>query len=1204
MRAAKEEDMAKTRDYMDYLDDNVKMAPATSQEEYQAAETIANVLRDHKLETSIEEFDAHPWGTVIPSVIVLIMFVCLIVAKFTTGPARMLTLLAALLVAGLTIFIHYTGSDILRNLGPAVSSQNVVGIHRATGSKVVKGARPIVIVAHYDTPRVNFLRSGHLARYQSVLRMVSIFCHMAAAVTVVFQLFPFVPEVLQTIMWVIGLVAMLPLLVLAVSDIYSRLSPYTAGSNDNKASVAALLAIANKVRPMADRVDDDIEKAGPDRARRRRAKDAPPAPPAPQRVEIMEEVKGVRHGAAVLESLGILPSDCEIIYEEPRIQIVEQTAVDVLSESSSAADEVGKFDTEASEDESMESDTASMEQVEDADDEENETFVYSDEEESSVDESGDQENGDSSQDDAESYDEEEEEYQDDYEDEVEEYDEEEYEEYEDEEEDEDDYDEEYEESEEDSYEETEDEDDYQESSLSPASAIASVGSWFKDRVANVKELLSKRSEHSEEEYSDEDYEEDYDGDDEEEYEDYDEDDTEEYEEDEAYDEDDVEEDEQLEDDEEPYDDDTPHDEGESYDEDESSDEEEPYDDEAYEEDGDTDSDDLEEEFYEDDYEEEEFDEEEYDEEEETVEAEDESEEVAEYGDEDESAEEHIEEGQEEFAYDDDAYTEDDYDDDEPAGEDEYEDEEYDEADDDEDYDDEDYEEEDYEEVEDSAPKQTIGNRIANLFRKIRIREADISDSTQDDGADERLSKYGYPEPYEEDLKEKEVFEEAYDESDLYDESYDEEAYDSYDSASSEEIQYDYVETEPSDSYYPEDYEEDFDYEDAYTPDDDLNEAPDDEAAEDDAITEEEEKSTERLVDPNELHIDREEDADILPKDTTGIDIISDSYDLYTVEMVQSGYEKPAPLTDPGWGVSSYQPALPSVNIARRAALFDLPDPSSLSPDPFDDYEEYDDEYDEYEDVEIPVDEPSVLENPTAAEIVERADVSTPYEGEKFEKETVVESIPGTEESANEDSDDSNKSSGKKSFWGSASQWKGGATVRDDLRGDDAPIVIDADDLQDAILELGDEFLVAHDIWFVATGASEINHAGIQAFLENHKRDIRGAFLVNLECIGAGELSVIVQEGFSASRRADRRLVRMITSIAQDLHIQIVNALLNWGETDSATAMRSRVRSVTIAGLDENVLPAYSHTSDDIPENVNPKQVYDVVRMVTELIRRA
>ena len=418
------------------------------------------------------------------------------------------------------------------------------------------------------------------------------------------------------------------------------------------------------------------------------------------------------------------------------------------------------------------------------------------------------------------------------------------------------------------------------------------------------------------------------------------------------------------------------------------------------------------------------------------------------------------------------------------------------------------------------------------------------------------------------------------------------------------MQYDYVETEPSESYYPEDYEEDFDYEVSYAPDDDLNAVSDDETVEDDVAGEREERATERLVDPNELHIDREQDADILPKDTTGIDIISDSYDLYTEETVQSGYEKPAPLTDPGWGVSSYQPALPSVNIARRAALFDLPDPSSLSSDPFDDYEEYDDEYDEYEDAEMPVDEPSVLEDPKSADVIEHNDAPVPHVEERFEKEPVVETVPDTDEGSDAVSDDSNKEGGKKSFWGSASQWKGGATVRDDLRGDDAPIVIDADDLQDAILELGDEFLVAHDIWFVATGASEINHAGIQAFLDNHKRDIRGAFLVNLECVGAGDLSVLVQEGFSASRRADRRLVRMITSIAQDLHIQIDNALLNWGETDSATAMRSRVRSVTVAGLDENVMPAYSHTSEDVPENVNPKQVYDVVRMVTELIRRA
>ena len=178
-------------------------------------------------------------------------------------------------------------------------------------------------------------------------------------------------------------------------------------------------------------------------------------------------------------------------------------------------------------------------------------------------------------------------------------------------------------------------------------------------------------------------------------------------------------------------------------------------------------------------------------------------------------------------------------------------------------------------------------------------------------------------------------------------------------------------------------------------------------------------------------------------------------------------------------------------------------------------------------------------------------------------------------------------------------------MREDARNEgDEPLVIEADDLQDASLELGDDYLISHDIWFVATGASEVNHAGIRAFIDAHRRDVRGAFLVNLNSIGAGSLSVIVREGLHAPRRADRRLVRMITGIAQDLHIPIDTAMYNWDECESATSMRSRVRSVTIAGLDENNLPAYSHTSSDIPENVDPRQVSDVVRIVTELIRRS
>ena len=46
--------MAMTHDYLDQLDQNVGIAPANSQEEYQAAQTIADIMRRHGVEPSIE----------------------------------------------------------------------------------------------------------------------------------------------------------------------------------------------------------------------------------------------------------------------------------------------------------------------------------------------------------------------------------------------------------------------------------------------------------------------------------------------------------------------------------------------------------------------------------------------------------------------------------------------------------------------------------------------------------------------------------------------------------------------------------------------------------------------------------------------------------------------------------------------------------------------------------------------------------------------------------------------------------------------------------------------------------------------------------------------------------------------------------------------------------------------------------------------
>ena len=164
--------------------------------------------------------------------------------------------------------------------------------------------------------------------------------------------------------------------------------------------------------------------------------------------------------------------------------------------------------------------------------------------------------------------------------------------------------------------------------------------------------------------------------------------------------------------------------------------------------------------------------------------------------------------------------------------------------------------------------------------------------------------------------------------------------------------------------------------------------------------------------------------------------------------------------------------------------------------------------------------------------------------------------------------------------------------------------IGVEDLQDAILEMDDEALIAHDIWFVALGASALDHAGMDAFLAEYRKTCRGAFVINLDSVGAGELTAITSEGIYNRRRADRRMLRLFSNTAKDLHVELAQASHNWGDTDATAAMRSSMRSVTIMGMNESGMPALSGTPQDIRENVEDEQVASVARIVTELIRRS
>lgn len=638
--ATKGYSMAITHDYVDYLNEQIEIAPAGSQEELQAAQTIAEEMKLHGLDASIEEFDAKTIKSLGYSIYMIGLFIGIILVGTSSLP---LIIIGVLLVVGFGVLtcLKYFGNEVLGSFGPSIRSQNVIAKHEATGELVTKGNRPIVIVAHYDSPHTNFLVESPVAQYVPLARKYSKWCVVAVFIAALFQILRFIPGHIRIILWILGILAALPLVVLSVATISERFAPCSLGANDNKSSVASLLGILENVRPTGHRP----------KVMHRYSDSVSALLPEP------EEVIGVRHGEEVLSSLAILPEDCEVSYVS--------------------------FDTTGA------SQTASLEDV--------------------------------------------------------------------------------------------------------AEAIESP--------------------------------------------------------------------------------------------------------------------------------------------------------------EDASSEENH------------------------------------------------------------------------------------SQNSVDDELDATMQ---------------------------------------------------------------------------------------------------------------EVHKSAEADKTLVSSDTA------------TETSSRNDF-------------------------ARRASLFDLPDPSGETVDPLAPSEDIDSEY---ASATASTDEPTDSDGQFGTLSADEGVVTSSQELKTPEAKRRSFRIFGRN---NEPSDD----------------WKGGSTPsaenRDDTEEDQS---VSTDELRDAVLSLSDEELIAHDIWFVALGASDFDHAGMKEFLSKHRTDIRGAFLVNLDCVGAGNLSILKKEGLGNVRRADRRMTRLLSTIATDLHIDVAEGMFDWGTTDATPAMQNSVRSVTLMGLNENRLPAFSRTASDTREHVDANQCADATAIVTELIRRS
>ena len=309
---------------------------------------------------------------------------------------------------------------------------------------------------------------------------------------------------------------------------------------------------------------------------------------------------------------------------------------------------------------------------------------------------------------------------------------------------------------------------------------------------------------------------------------------------------------------------------------------------------------------------------------------------------------------------------------------------------------------------------------------------------------------------------------------------------------------------------------------------------------------------------------------------------------------------PAPMPSASPLASVPDPSMPSMqqaNVASRTSLFDLPDPSAQVNDPFATAQGPE-----------PTSAPVVPPMPVTSDVQPLETISAPAAPATKPQKRGLGGLFGRKKKNEQDSmsdwlgvedDYDAKKSGRgigswDNFEDDGDGWKGGATSSDGAS---------AEDMLAAVASMGDDELLGHDIWFVATGASDCDGAGMKAFLAAHHDKLRGVFFINLESIGAGRLSVVTVEGEQQLLKGDRRIMNLVNKVCKSFHVDCGAFEMPYAKTDAYAALEASRRALTIAGVDGPRL-ACAHTEDDLPYNVNPTNIATVSEVVTEVIRRS
>ena len=143
--------------------------------------------------------------------------------------------------------------------------------------------------------------------------------------------------------------------------------------------------------------------------------------------------------------------------------------------------------------------------------------------------------------------------------------------------------------------------------------------------------------------------------------------------------------------------------------------------------------------------------------------------------------------------------------------------------------------------------------------------------------------------------------------------------------------------------------------------------------------------------------------------------------------------------------------------------------------------------------------------------------------------------------------------------------------------------------------------ITTEVWFVALGSELSGHAGMKAFLSEHAQELRGALIVGLDAMGAGELSLVESEGVVKKTRTSSRMKRFLKKATSATGLHVGSAAINWEDSSASIAAKQGFQAMHLAGI-EGGKPAFYGQEDDVVANVDEQKLDQNAAFVVELLK--